>query len=108
MSALVSSATGSKIRPWCARSSRRFDVSTTIAAEQVGEAQPLRPGYFGEFDGQFVPEVLMPAIQELEVAYAEARDDPAFQAELAGLLRDFVGRTTPLYHAPRLSAAVGC
>ncbi len=83
-------------------------MSTTIAAEQVAEAQPLRPGYFGEFGGQFVPEVLMPAIQELEAAYAEARDDPAFQAELAQQLRDFVGRATPLYEAPRLSAAVGC
>jgi tryptophan synthase beta chain len=83
-------------------------VSTTIAAELVAEAEPRRPGYFGDFGGQFVPEVLMPAIQELEVMYAEARDDPNFQAELAGLLRDFVGRQTPLYEAPRLSAEVGC
>jgi tryptophan synthase beta chain len=83
-------------------------VSTTIAAELVAEAEPRRPGYFGDFGGQFVPEVLMPAIQELEVMYAEARDDPSFQAELAGLLRDFVGRQTPLYDAPRLSAEVGC
>jgi tryptophan synthase beta subunit len=50
----------------------------------------------------------MPAIQELEVAYAEVRDDPNFQAELAQQLRDFVGRETPLYEAPRLSAEVGC
>src|SRR4051794_6976286 len=78
----------------------------SIAAEQVAQAR--RPGYFGEFGGQFVPEVLMPAIQELEVAYAEARDDPAFQAELGQLLRDFVGRPTPLYEAPRLSQEVGC
>jgi tryptophan synthase beta chain len=82
--------------------------STAIAAEQVAEAQPQRPGYFGQFGGQFVPEVLMPALAELEAAYAEARDDPDFQAELAGLLRDFVGRRTPLYYAPRLSEAVGC
>ena len=51
-------------------------MSTTIAAEQVAQAAPRRPGYFGDFGGQFVPEVLMPAIQELEVAYTEARDDP--------------------------------
>jgi tryptophan synthase beta chain len=82
--------------------------STAIAAEQVAEAQPQRPGYFGQFGGQFVPELLMPALAELEAAYAEARDDPDFQAELAGLLRDFVGRRTPLYYAPRLSEAVGC
>jgi len=83
-------------------------VSTTIAAEQVAVAEPRRPGYFGEFGGQFIPEVLMPAVQELEVAYAEASDDPEFQAALAGQLRDFVGRETPLYEAPRLSAEVGC
>ena len=83
-------------------------MSTTIAAERVAEAEPHRPGYFGEYGGQFVPEVLMPAIHELEVAYAEARDDPEFQAHLSGLLRDFVGRRTPLYEAPRLSEAVGC
>ena len=80
----------------------------SIAAEQLAQAEARRPGYFGEFGGQFVPEVLMPAIQELEVAYAEARDDPSFQAELGGLLRDFVGRPTPLYEAPRLSKEVGC
>ena len=83
-------------------------MSTTVAAEQLAEAETLRPGYFGEFGGQFVPEVLMPAIQELETAYAEARNDPAFQADLARQLRDFVGRATPLYEAPRLSEAVGC
>ena len=83
-------------------------MSTTIAAEQVAVAEPRRPGYFGEFGGQFIPEVLMPAVQELEVAYAEASDDPEFQAALAGQLRDFVGRETPLYEAPRLSAEVGC
>ncbi|MCC7372091.1 MAG: tryptophan synthase subunit beta [Chloroflexi bacterium] len=82
--------------------------STAIAAEQVAEAQPQRPGYFGPYGGQFVPEVLMPALRELEVAYAEARDDPEFQAALARQLRDYVGRQTPLYHAPRLSEAVGC
>src|SRR4051812_21745722 len=80
----------------------------SIAAEQVAQAEARRPGYFGEFGGQFVPEVLMPAIQELEVAYAEARDDPAFQAELGQLLRDFVGRPTPLYEAPRLGKEIGC
>src|SRR5215208_2041389 len=80
----------------------------SIAAEQLAQAEARRPGYFGEFGGQFVPEVLRPAIQELETAYAEARDDPSFQAELGQLLRDFVGRPTPLYEAPRLSEEVGC
>ena len=64
-------------------------------------------GRFGEFGGQYVPETLMPAIGELEAAYLDARADPAFEAELAGLLRDWVGRPTPLTDAMRLAAAVG-
>ena len=64
-------------------------------------------GRFGEFGGQYLPETLMPAIGELEAAYLDARADPAFEAELAGLLRDWVGRPTPLTDATRLAAAVG-
>jgi tryptophan synthase beta subunit len=64
-------------------------------------------GRFGEFGGQYLPETLMPAVAELEAAYADARADPAFAAELATLLRDFVGRPTPLTDARRLAAAVG-
>lgn len=66
-----------------------------------------RHGYFGEFGGQFVPEVVMPALAELEEAYQQARTDATFQAALAKLLRDYVGRPTPLYHAERLSASAG-
>src|SRR5436309_329591 len=66
-----------------------------------------RPGYFGEFGGQFVPEVVMPALAELEEAYRLARADPAFQSELDQLERDFVGRPTPLYFAERLTAHGG-
>ncbi len=68
---------------------------------------PDERGYFGRFGGRFVPETLMAALEELEQAYREARSDPAFQAELNALLRHYVGRPTPLYHARRLSAAVG-
>jgi tryptophan synthase beta chain len=82
--------------------------TTTITAEKVAEAEPQRPGYFGQFGGQFVPEVLMPALRELEQAYDDAKHDEAFQAELALQLRDFVGRATPLYEAKRLSEHVGC
>ena len=64
-------------------------------------------GRFGEFGGQYLPETLMPAVTELEAAYLDARADPAFEAELAGLLHDFVGRPTPLTDATRLAAAVG-
>jgi tryptophan synthase beta chain len=62
---------------------------------------------FGPYGGRFVPETLIAALDELSAAWAEARDDDAFQAELGGLLRDFVGRPTPLYLAARLSERVG-
>jgi tryptophan synthase beta chain len=62
---------------------------------------------FGPYGGQYVPETLMPALSELESAWIEARDDPEYRAELADLLRDYVGRPSPLYHARRLSEAAG-
>ncbi len=61
----------------------------------------------GPYGGQYVPETLMPALAELEAAWIDARDDEGFRAELGGLLRDFAGRPTPLYHAERLSEAAG-
>ena len=63
--------------------------------------------HFGEYGGRFVPETLIPALDELSVAWLEAREDPEFVAELDRLLRDFVGRPTPLYLAERLSERVG-
>ena len=65
------------------------------------------PGRFGEFGGQYIPETLMPACAELEQAWATAQSDAAFQAELDELLRDYVGRPTPLTDAPRLTEALG-
>ncbi|MSR28863.1 MAG: tryptophan synthase subunit beta [Phycisphaerales bacterium] len=65
------------------------------------------PGRFGPYGGQFVPETLMAALGELEQAFTEARADRTFNAELDALLRDFVGRPTPLTDAPRLSAHAG-
>ncbi len=64
-------------------------------------------GRYGDYGGQFVPETVMPALQQLEAAYADAQRDPAFQAELDALLRDFVGRPTPLHHANRLTERAG-
>ena len=64
-------------------------------------------GRFGPYGGRYVPETLMAALEELASVYAAAQADPAFSAELDGLLRDFVGRPTPLTDTPRLSAAVG-
>ena len=62
---------------------------------------------FGPYGGRFVPETLIAALDELSAAWAEAREDEGFQSELAALLRDFVGRPTPLYLAERLSERVG-
>ncbi|MEL6458856.1 MAG: tryptophan synthase subunit beta [Cyanobacteria bacterium J06621_15] len=60
-------------------------------------------GRFGKFGGKYVPETLMPALTELETAYQKYRNDPDFQKELQGLLKDYVGRATPLYFAERLT-----
>ena len=62
---------------------------------------------FGPYGGRFVPEVLMAALDELSLAWVEARADDGFTGELADLLREFVGRPTPLYRAERLSERVG-
>jgi tryptophan synthase beta chain len=64
-------------------------------------------GRFGAYGGRYVPETLMAALEELELAYAEAQADPAFCAELEGLLRDFAGRPTPLYFCKRLTEELG-
>ena len=62
---------------------------------------------FGRYGGQYVPETLMPALDELERAWIEAWDDAGYRSKLDGLLRDYVGRPTPLYHARRLSEVAG-
>jgi tryptophan synthase beta chain len=69
--------------------------------------QPDHTGHFGPYGGRFVPEVLMAPIEDLETAYLAAREDPAFQSELASLLHYYAGRPTPLYFARRLSESLG-
>lgn len=66
-----------------------------------------RPGYFGRFGGQFVPEALSGALAELVDAWSTASKDPEFLTELDDLRRNYGGRPTPLYHAKRLSAETG-
>lgn len=70
-------------------------------------AYPDAAGRFGEFGGRYVPETLMPLVHELDAAYAAAKADPAFQAELDGFLKHYVGRPSPLYFAERLTAHYG-
>lgn len=64
--------------------------------------ETLLPAYFGEFGGQFVPESLIPALDQLEQAFVDAQNDPSFRAELSGYLRDYLGRPTPLTEATKL------
>ena len=71
------------------------------------QSLPDRHGHFGQFGGMFVPETLMTALLELTEEYERAKVDPAFQKELAGLLRDYCGRPTPLYFAERLTEQLG-
>ncbi len=70
-------------------------------------AYPDARGRFGEFGGRYVAETLMPLVLELEAAYAKAKADPAFHAELTGYMTHYVGRPSPLYFAERLTAYLG-
>jgi tryptophan synthase beta chain len=79
------------------------EVAHAVAAQF---AESIK-GHFGPYGGQFVPETLMVALRELEEVYAAARRDPAFEARLSILLRDFAGRPTPLYFAERLTQHFG-
>ena len=70
-------------------------------------AVPDERGKFGRYGGQFVPETLMPALEELIAAYDEARSDPSFMQEFEHLLRTYVGRPSPLTYAKRLTEHLG-
>ncbi len=73
----------------------------------IAQVVPDARGRFGEFGGRYVPETLVAPLEELEAAYAAASADPSFQAGLDALLRDFVGRPTPLQFASRLTEHLG-
>ena len=68
---------------------------------------PDARGHFGPYGGIFVAETLIPALEELKQAYAEAQRDPAFVAEFEYELKHYVGRPSPNYHAKRLSGELG-
>lgn len=80
-------------------------MTTTPLAivSSVNTQYPDAFGRFGRYGGKYVPETLMPALSELETAYSQYKDDPAFLQELQGLLKDYVGRPSPLYFAERLT-----
>jgi tryptophan synthase beta chain len=80
---------------------------TKTTARVNYRAQPDENGRFGPYGGKYVPETLMPALDELEEAYLQARHDPNFMAELGRLQRTYVGRPTPISYARRLSEHLG-
>jgi tryptophan synthase beta chain len=81
-------------------------MTTETSAETAGLA--AGGGRFGDFGGRYVPETLIPALDELEAAWLAAREDAAFREELDAWLAEYVGRPTPLYLAERLSDELGC
>jgi tryptophan synthase beta chain len=78
----------------------------SASARSVADAAVVEER-FGPYGGRYVPETLVPAIEELEAAWGDARTDAGFRAELDALLRDYVGRPTPLFLAERLSETAG-
>ncbi len=82
-------------------------LNVSFAGLNPWKTLPDQRGRFGLFGGRFVPETVIPALDELESAYQEALQDPAFHEELELLLKHYVGRATPLYEARRLSKHIG-
>ena len=80
---------------------------TATPSPVFGERDPDARGYYGAFGGRYVPETLVAPIEELTAAYFTVRQDAGFRRELGQLLRDYVGRPTPLYEARRLAASAG-
>jgi tryptophan synthase beta chain len=78
-----------------------------VIPPSFGQRDPDARGYYGAYGGRFVPETLVAPVEELERAYFAARSDQAFARELEDLLRNYVGRATPMYEARRLSASLG-
>ena len=75
--------------------------------ELTNYQQPSEEGYYGQYGGAYIPEMLYSNVETLKIQYLQIMDDPAFKAEVAALLKDYVGRPTPLFYAERLSAEIG-
>ena len=78
-----------------------------MSTPSFARRDPDARGYYGAYGGRFVPETLVAPVDELEAAYFDARQDEAFIARFRALLRDYVGRPTPVYEARRLSETLG-
>jgi tryptophan synthase beta chain len=75
--------------------------------ELTNYQQPTEEGYYGQYGGAYIPEMLYSNVETLKTQYLQIMDEPAFKAEVAALLKDYVGRPTPLFYAERLSAEIG-
>ncbi len=75
--------------------------------ELTNYQQPSEEGYYGQYGGAYIPEMLYSNVETLKNQYLQIMEDPAFKAEVAALLKDYVGRPTPLFYAERLSAEIG-
>jgi tryptophan synthase beta chain len=75
--------------------------------ESINYQQPNVEGYYGEFGGAYIPEMLYGNVETLKTQYLQIMEDPAFKEEVAALLKDYVGRPTPLFYAARLSEEIG-
>ncbi len=82
-------------------------LESATLSETQKTPYPDSHGRYGVFGGQFIPEILMPALEELEHAYRSAQQDPGFHEQLDSLRRDFIGRPTPLYFAQRMTEHFG-
>ncbi len=78
-----------------------------LPSAELAYSSPDAQGFFGPYGGTFVPETVIPALEELTAAFAEAIADPTFAEEFGTLLEDYIGRPTPLYRAERLAEATG-
>ncbi len=111
-SAATATSTSRPTRTTCREISSMSDPTARRGARPGRAAEvPHRPdplGHFGDWGGRFVPEVLMAALDQLTEAFEDAIADPAFDAELDALRRDYAGRPTPLFRARRLSEELGC
>jgi len=85
---------------------RQF-VDRIQSSQSFSASEQNRTGYFGGFGGRFVPETLVPALDELTRGYNNAKRDPSYWADLNGLLSTYVGRPTPLYYAEKISQEIG-
>jgi tryptophan synthase beta chain len=89
----------------CKNNKKILNIMNNIDLENY--QMPDSQGHFGKFGGQFVPETLVPCLEELEDIYNKSKNDPEFQQELNSLLNDYVGRPSPLYYAERLTEYIG-